>query len=170
MNIKAGEKGFTLLELLVGLSIAALVTSAASMTIITMMRLSPQSNNWAVALHQVQYAGHWISRDVMMSSGNITVGDKSPEFLTLTLPQITPPDKTVVYKFETLSGQEWLTRTDSTGGTIAIAEYISTDNTTTATYSTNCTDNCTLTFTIVATRGNVTVSRQYEAAQRVPAP
>ena len=170
MKIKAGEKGFTLIELLVGLSIAALVTSAASMTIITMMRLSPQSNNWATTLHQVQYAGHWISRDVMMSSDNISVGDKSPEFLTLTLPQLIPPDKTIVYKFETLSGQEWLTRTDnSTGGTVAIAEYISTDSTF-AEYSTNCTDNCTLTFTIVATRGNVTVSRQYEAAQRVPAP
>src|SRR4030042_1026559 len=170
MKIKAGEKGFTLIELLVGLSIAALVTSAASMTIITMMRLSPQSNNWATTLHQVEYARPWLSRDVMMSSDNISVGDKSPEFLTLTLPQLIPPDKTIVYKFETLSGQEWLTRTDnSTGGTVAIAEYISTDSTF-AEYSTNCTDNCTLTFTIVATRGNVTVSRQYEAAQRVPAP
>ena len=170
MKFKPGEKGFTLIELLVGLSIAVFVTGAASMTIITMMRLSPQSSDWAVALRQVQDSGYWISRDVMMAE-NITVGNKTPEFLTLILPQIDPPDtdKTVVYQFEDMSGGlKRLMRTDNTTA-FMIAQYISSDNTT-ATYSQNCTDNCTLTFTITATSGDVTVTREYEAAQRVPAP
>ena len=168
--MKKGEKGFTLVELLVALSIAAFVVGATSMTIITMMRLTPKTNNWAIALRQVQDAGYWISRDVMMSD-NITVGGTgNPTFLTMIQPQTQLPKKTIVYQFQDMSGGlKRLMRTDTDNNTtIMVAEYISSDNTT-ATYSPNCTDNCTLTVTITATSGNVPVTRQYEATQRVPA-
>jgi prepilin-type N-terminal cleavage/methylation domain-containing protein len=169
MKQKLGEKGFTLIELLVGISIAAFVVGAASMTIITMMRLTPQSNNWAIALHQVQNAGHWISRDVQMSQGAINTGDGNPIFLTLTQPQNPTDNTTIVYQFEDMpNGLKKLMRTDQNSGEqIVIAEFISATG---ATYSTNCTDNCTLTFTITATSGNVPVTRDYEAMQRVPTP
>src|SRR4030042_6709943 len=127
MKLKLGEKGFTLIELLVGITIAAVIVGAASMTVVTMMRLTPQSNNWAIALHQVQNAGHWISRDVQMSQGEITPGDGNPIFLTLTLPQDQNPDnnKTIVYEFENINGEQWLVRTDSIEGQTAIARHIS---------------------------------------------
>jgi prepilin-type N-terminal cleavage/methylation domain-containing protein len=166
MKLKTTEKGFTLIELLVGLSIAAFVVGAASMTVITMMRLTPQTNNWAIALHQVQNAGHWISHDVQMSQGNITVGDGNPIFLTLTVPYEsggTIDSKEIVYQFETLSGQEWLTRTDGIDGKTTIAQYISD-----AAAEPLDPDTHTLTFTITATSGNVPVTRNYEAMQRVP--
>ena len=175
MKLKAGEKGFTLIELLVTIGIAAFVVSAASMTVITMMRLSPQTNNWAIALRQVQNAGYWISRDVQMSQGTITVGAwGNPTFLTLTVPEWDEGSEAVVpkqfvYEFANIDGEQWLVRTESIGesivGQTAIAQYISN---TAATYSTNCTDNCTLTFTITAISGNVPVTRRYETAQRVP--
>ena len=172
MKLKKGEKGFTLIEMLVGMTIAVLVIGAASMTINTMMRLSPQNSEWAITLRQVQDAGYWISRDVMMSK-TIDPGDKNPIFLTLTQPLIgSTTDRTVTYQFEDMSGSlKRLTRTatDNTTTTIMIAEYISSDNTT-ATYSLNCTDNCTLTFTITAVSGGTTVTRDYKTAQRVPAP
>ena len=171
MKLKTGEKGFTLLELLVGIAIAAFVTAAASMTIITMMRLTPKTNNWAIALRQVQDAGYWISRDVMMSD-NITVGTGNPKFLTMIQPQTQLPKKTIVYQFQDMSGGlKRLMRDDdqTPGQSIMVAEYISMPDTT-ATYSTNCTDNCTLTFTITAISGNVPVTKRYETAQRVPAP
>jgi prepilin-type N-terminal cleavage/methylation domain-containing protein len=166
MKLKTTEKGFTLIELLVALSIAAFVTAAASMTIITMMRLSPQTNNWAIALRQVQDAGYWISRDVLMSD-NVTPGT-GDTFLTLTVPEWDSGlgkvvNKEIVYQFETLSGQRWLTRTHSTGGKTAIAQYISIP--TPPDYDPN---NRTLTFTITATSGNVPVIKQYKATQRVP--
>jgi prepilin-type N-terminal cleavage/methylation domain-containing protein len=176
MKPKLGEKGFTLIELLVGISIAAFVVGAASMTTITMMRLTPQTNNWAIALHQVQNAGHWISRDIQMSQGDITVGDGNPTFLTLTLPEWDDNldevvNKTVVYEFEDMSGDlKMLMRNNQTDGEqMMIAEYISTNNNDTiATYNS---DNLTLTFTITATSGDVPVTRDYEAMQRVlPAP
>jgi prepilin-type N-terminal cleavage/methylation domain-containing protein len=169
MKLKAGEKGFTLLELLVALSIAAFVIAAASMTIITMMRLSPQSNNWAVALRQVQNTGYWISRDVMMSD-TVTPGT-GDTFLTLTQPQINnSPPKNIVYQFANIDGEQWLVRTESIGGSIvgqtAIAQYISMPDTT-ATY-----DDVTRTLTlkVTAISGNVPVTKRYETAQRVPAP
>ena len=175
MKLKSGEKGFTLLELLVGIAILAFVVGAASMTVITMMRLSPQSNNWAIALRQVQDAGHWISRDVQMSQGTITVGAwGNPTFLTLTLPQPPPtPAKIIIYQFEDMAGGlKRLMRTDQdTGNQIMIAEYIyydpvsDPDKSTMANYLSPV-----LTFTITATSGDKTVNRDYEAMQRVPAP
>lgn len=164
MKLKLDEKGFTLIELLVGIAIAAVIVGAASMTVITMMRLSPQSNNWAIALRQVQNAGHWISQDVQMSQGNIDIDPAPDTFLTLTLPQNENPDnnKTIVYEFENIDGEQWLVRSDSIEGQTAIAQFISN---TTAAYNS---DNCTLTFTITATSGDVSVPRDYEAMQRVP--
>ncbi len=171
MKPKAGEKGFTLVELLVTISILAVVVAAASMAVITLMRLSPQSKDWNVALRQVQNAGYWISRDVQMSKGNITVGTGNPTFLTLTLPQTTTTSKTIAYKFENMSGNlKRLIRDDQTANQqIMIAEYIY--------YNLNDPDNSTrvvgyqnpkLTVRIAATSGMTTVRRQYEATQRVP--
>jgi prepilin-type N-terminal cleavage/methylation domain-containing protein len=167
MKSKLGEKGFTLIELIVGISIAVFVTGAASMAIITMMRLSPQSNNWAIALRQVQNTGYWISRDVQMSQGEIDDNPPSPEFIKLTVPYESGGEivnKTISYQFETINGQVWLMRNDSIGGQIAVAQYISNTD---AQYDP---DNDTLDFSIEATFGKVTVSRQYDAAQRVPVP
>ena len=166
MKLKKSEKGFTLLELLVGISIAALVVGAASMTTITMMRLTPQNNDWATALRQVQTAGYWISRDVLMAQ-EITVGTGNPTFLTLIIPQITPPAETIVYEFEDMpDGLKRLMRDNQTDSqTFVVAEYISTDNNdTTANYSSA---NRTLNLIITAISGDVSVTRTYEASQRL---
>ena len=168
MKLKTTEKGFTLIELLVGITIAVFVTGAASMAIITMMRLGPRNSDWAIALHQVQNAGYWISRDVMMSD-TVTPGT-GDTFLTLTVPyesegEILP--KEIDYRFGDISGERWLIRTDSTGGQTAIAQYIS--EPIQYEYDPDSDQPYTLTVTITATSGNVPVTRQYEATQRVPA-
>jgi hypothetical protein len=122
----------------------------------------------------VQNTGYWISRDVQMSQGNIDIDPDPDTFLTLTLPQDQNPDnnKTIDYEFENMSGEQWLVRTESIGGSIvgqtAIAHYISD-----ATAEPYNPDTRTLTFTIEATLGNTDVNRaevtrQYEAMQRVP--
>lgn len=168
MRLKKGEKGFTLVEVLVGMTIMVLVLGAASMTVITMLRLSPRTNNWAVALRQVQNAGYWISRDAQQSK-TIVVGTGST-FLTMSQTQIQPPDKTVTYQFQDMpGGLKRLMRNDSIAGLTLVSEYISVSGSdTNAVYNTG---NRILTFTITATTsGDTTVTRQYEAAQRVPAP
>ena len=174
MKSKMGEKGFTLIELVVGLSIAAFVVGAASMTTITMMRLTPQNTDWAVALRQVQNAGYWISHDVQMSQTTVADTDPgTPTFLTLTVPEWETDavvDKTIVYEFEDMpDGLKRLMRNNQTDvEETMIAESISGDNDdTNASYDDT---SGTLTFTITATSGTATVTRQYEAMQRVPAP
>ncbi|MBN2463352.1 MAG: prepilin-type N-terminal cleavage/methylation domain-containing protein [Dehalococcoidia bacterium] len=177
MKLKSGEKGFTLIELVVGLSIAGFVVGAASMATITMMRLTPQSNNWAIALRQVQNAGHWISRDVQMSRGEILIDPDTDIFLTLTLPQDQDPDNdiTVNYQFQDINGVQWLVRSASTGEQTVIAIDISDTD---ADYVDDPDDQFggMLTFTITATSGTTantteTVTREYEAMQRLaPAP
>ncbi|MBM4447000.1 MAG: type II secretion system protein [Chloroflexi bacterium] len=164
IKLKITEKGFTLIELLVAMSIAALVVSAASMTIITMMRLSPKSTEWAIALRQVQNAGHLISRDVLMSQTIVVDSDPgTPTFLTLTQPQITPPDKTIVYQLQDMpDGGQRLMRDDTGGQPVMIAQYLSVAS---AEYYS---DNGTLILTIEATYGEAAVERTYETMQRVP--
>jgi len=169
MKLKTTERGFTLIELVVGLSIAAFVVGAASMTTVTMMRLTPQNTDWAVALRQVQNAGHWISHDVQTSQGNITVNAwPNATFLTMTVPQWDSGavvNKTYAYEFEDMpDGVKRLMRNNQTDvQEIMIAEFISHAE---AQYS----DNCTLTFTITTSSGSAEVTRSYEAIQRVPAP
>jgi prepilin-type N-terminal cleavage/methylation domain-containing protein len=165
MKQKMGEKGFTLIELLVGITIAAVIVGAASMTVVTMMRLTPQTNNWAIALRQVQNAGYWISHDVQMSQGEITPGDGNPIFLTMLVPYEsggTIETKEIVYQFEDMpGGLQRLTRDDA-GQQIMIAEYIISGET-----AYDDTDGIP-TVTITAASGDVKVTKRYEAMQRVP--
>lgn len=159
-----GEKGFTLIEMLVVVAIAAVVMGAASAAIVALYRISPQSNNWTVALRQVQNSGYWISRDVQMSAGNIAVGTGNT-FLTMVLPQNPTDNVTIVYQLQNMSGGQRLMRTNqTTNDTIMIAEFISIPADTGPFYNS---DNNTLTFTIKATYGNAPVTRTYEALQRV---
>ena len=169
MKLKTSERGFTLIELVVGLSIAAFVVGAASMTTITMMRLTPQNNDWAVALRQVQNAGYWISHDVQTAQGDITVGDGNPTFLTLTVPEWETDavvNKTVVYEFEDMpDGLKRLMRNNQTD----VEETMIAENISNAVAEFTVASGM-LTFTITATSGSAEVSRNYEAMQRVPAP
>ncbi|MCJ7655339.1 MAG: type II secretion system GspH family protein [Dehalococcoidia bacterium] len=167
MKSKMGERGFTLIELVVGLSIAAFVVSAASMTTVTMMRLTPQNNDWAVALRQVQNAGHWISHDIQTAQGDITVGTGNPTFLTLTVPEWETDEvvnKTVVYEFEDMpDGLKRLMRNNQTD----VEETVIAENISNAVADFTVASGM-LTFTITATSGTATVARDYEAMQRVP--
>jgi prepilin-type N-terminal cleavage/methylation domain-containing protein len=158
--LKKGQRGFTLIEVLVGMTILAIVVGTASMAVITMSRLSPRTNGWAVALRQVQDAGYWICLDVYQSQ-TIEIGT-GETYLTMTQPQAEPPPRTVIYQWQTMDGGERLMRDDGTN-TIMIAEYI-TDHPAPE-YNT---DNGTLTFSITATYGGVSAPMQYEASQRIP--
>ncbi|HEX7363602.1 MAG TPA: type II secretion system protein [Dehalococcoidia bacterium] len=164
MRPRTRERGFTLIELVVVIGIAAFVVSAASMAVITMMRLSPQSSNWAIALRQVQDTGYWISRDVEMSGGDITIGDANPTFLTMVQPQSTPPNWTIVYETEAMDGG--LKRLIRNNQTLAqrniVAEYLSPP---TAAYDAQTGR---LTMTIAANSGGTVVTKTYQATQRVP--
>ena len=173
MKLKMSDKGFTLVELLIGISILAFIVGAISMTVITMMRLSPRSSDLAIALRQVQNTGYWISRDVEMSKGNIDIYPSRDKFLTLRIPEWdavhgTTVEQKIDYEFMDIGGERWLMRiVVGTGGQTAIAQYISEPIQYSYDHDPAAPD--ILTFTIVATfGGSLPVSRQYQATQRVP--
>ena len=86
--MKRGERGFTLIEVLVVIAIAALITTAATMSTFQAFNVTRRSNDHMATVRQVQNAGYWISRDALIAQ-NIVVGDdpeteEELEFLTLT--------------------------------------------------------------------------------------
>jgi prepilin-type N-terminal cleavage/methylation domain-containing protein len=61
-RIHKGQRGLTLVELLIALPIAALIVAAAAGAIIQLLNSSEASNSM-IACRQVQTAGYWVSVD-----------------------------------------------------------------------------------------------------------
>lgn len=82
--MKRGERGFTLIEVLVVIAIVASIAAAATMSTFQVLNVTRSSNDHMVVIRQVQNAGYWISRDALMAQ-NIVVDDDpgTAEFLTL---------------------------------------------------------------------------------------
>ena len=123
MKLKENERGFTLIELLVAIAILSAIVGVTSMTIITTMRVSSDSNDWVVALRQVQNAGYWISRDAQMAQTVTT--DEPGIFLTLSWADWGGNDYEVKYVFDGNTLERQLN--GSVG--ILIADYIDLEST-----------------------------------------
>jgi prepilin-type N-terminal cleavage/methylation domain-containing protein len=74
-KLKKDQKGFTLLELLIGIAITALITTAVTMTILQTFTGSTRSSNHMVAVRQVQEAGYWVSFYAYAAQNTIITGD-----------------------------------------------------------------------------------------------
>jgi prepilin-type N-terminal cleavage/methylation domain-containing protein len=81
-----GEKGFTFIEVLIAVSISALLAVGAGMTTMQILTNSRQNNDWNIAVRQAQSIGQQISQDALMVS-NIDIGDdpgtEDVEFISL---------------------------------------------------------------------------------------
>jgi prepilin-type N-terminal cleavage/methylation domain-containing protein len=74
------QAGFTLIELVVGLLLASLISIAVAMSMGVMFRVNAESSQRVTAVRQVQNAGMWISRDVQVAQ-TITIGGGGSHFL-----------------------------------------------------------------------------------------
>jgi len=82
--MKSNQKGFTLLEVLISITIMALASGAAGSAIFQIMRNTERNSDHMTVVRQVQNAGYWISRDVQMAqSANVTDSLTPPDFLVL---------------------------------------------------------------------------------------
>ena len=81
--MKLGEKGYTLIELLIAITIMVLASGAAGATIFQIFRGMEGNNDHMTAVHQVQNAGYYISRDAQMAQSVTTDGLTLPDFLVL---------------------------------------------------------------------------------------
>ncbi|MFC2027087.1 type II secretion system protein J [Chloroflexota bacterium] len=106
-----GEAGITLTEVLVASTIGLAIAFVVGTAIYQFFVVTSQGNDVVSAVHQVQNAGHWVTRDGQESI-TATGGDE----LVLTVPD----RPTITYA---LSGTE-LTRT-SDGSEYTVARHIS---------------------------------------------
>ena len=176
---KRHENGFTLIELVVGIAIAGSIMGVMSMSVIMMMKVSQQNSDHALALQQVQNAGYWVSRDIVQAQV-IDEAPAAPELLVLQWVEINDAgiseNCTVTYQLDDMAdGTKKLSRKLEVDGAlqaqILVAQYLYYEPVSDPDTSTMVLDYLSplLKFRITAMLGTATVSRQYEATQRVPA-
>lgn len=69
-----GERGFTFIEVLVAVSVSALLAIGAGMTTMQMFTTSRQNSEWNMALRQAQSVGHRVTQDILMVN-TVDIGD-----------------------------------------------------------------------------------------------
>lgn len=165
--MKLGEKGFTVIELLLVVAITGVIVAPLTMATITLLTNPQRTADQGTVLQQVQNAGRWLSRDVQMTK-TVSPGDTNGFPLTLTIPMDDNPDNdyTIEYGFEgsTLKRRFYDSGDNLTSETL-IADYIDTDNTTFGTDNTTAGGSYKL--SIRAVKGEAAVTRGYEVRQRL---
>jgi len=132
--MKLDEKGSTLIELVVAISIMTLVAGAATMAIFQVLKNTERNNNHMTAVRQVQNTGYWISRDAQMAQSVTAANLTSPDFLVLSWTRESSGDVyQVVYTLEDMPESEtkMLLRNQSVNGgassTTLVAQHIDPD-------------------------------------------
>lgn len=81
--MRHSERGFTIIETVVALTIISLIAGAATMTTFQVLKYTDGSDSKMTAVRQVQNAGYWISRDAQMAEGVVTDNLSSPNFIVM---------------------------------------------------------------------------------------
>ena len=164
--VKMTEKGFTLLEAVIGIGIMALIVVAIATATTTLLLNHGQAAEQNTVLPQVQNAGHWITRDVQ-TARNITATDPNGFPLSLRVPidMDENNDYSVNYTFNgTRLKRKVYDSSETLLSETLIADYIDSGNTTFNTL--NATLNLyQLTVRAVKDKGGLT--RIYEISQRI---
>ena len=172
--MKPGEKGYTLLELLVAITIMALASAAAGVGIFQIIRNIERNSNHTAAVLQVQNADHRISHDVQTAQSVTTDNLTPPDFLALSWIDGDSSDEyQVTYTLEDMPSsvlkELWRNQSvnDSANITSLVAQYIDSDSEKT---SCNLTSGI-LSLTITATVGRgATVESETRTYRIAPRP
>ncbi len=102
-----GERGFTLVELIIATAITGLVIGVLGVAMHQVVTIPEYGNDRVTALHELQNAAHWVSLDGQMAR-SATGGDG----LVLTFPD----DSSISY---TLAGSDFIRTTSTSNMTLA---------------------------------------------------
>lgn len=122
--MKTGERGFTFIELIVGMTILFLVGGAGAMATFQLLKGTEVNSTHMTAVRQVQNAGYWVSHDTRMaqsvSAANLTLptflvfswtdGDTQDEFEVLyTLDDVAGSTLKNMYRHQSVNGGDNIT-------------------------------------------------------------
>ena len=164
---RSSQKGLTLVELLIAMTVAAMIAGAVVASMFQLFTVSDRNSDWNAAFTQVQNAGYWVSHDAVQAQ-EVTL---TPDFITLDWVDWDGTNAyKVVYTLEGTGELRELKRTYSfeEGGvpqpeeTVIIAQYIVPGQA-----NTDCSwhENV-LTLVITAQVGDQVVSRTYKVEPR----
>ncbi len=173
--MKAGEKGYALLERLVAITIMVVASGDAGAAIFQVLKNTERNNDYMTAVRQVEKAGYWISRDAQMARVVTTTDNLTPPlFLSLSWTAWdadgTPTYYSANYTFEDMTdGVGKLKRIyGSTGASeeTLIAQYIYYDLDDVANTSNTSFENSVLTVKLAAVFEEFVESREYKIKRR----
>ena len=110
------QKGFTLIELILGLAISGFLIAAIGTTLSRTLIENARVRNHNLAIRQVQNVGYWVSRDAV--GAQMVVADSDPDTPDFLILRWTDWDNVIyeaVYYFD--GNQLYRRHTRSTGGT-----------------------------------------------------
>ncbi len=168
IRLLGNNKGFTLLELLIALGIMSAIGGGMVMSTMTIVKITPQSNDHIIALHQTHNAGYWITRDVQTAQA-VNISPPYGEFVILTSVVTGSDDSIITYELEDMAGGLKKLMRVKDGESIMVAENVYYDPDADPDNSTKILNyqNNQLSFRICTKSGDVTVTNKYEATQRV---
>jgi len=154
------QSGFTLIELIIAIAIAGLITAGITVAIMQVLTINTRASNHMVAVRQVQQAGKEVSKDTLQAQ-NVTYTQDPDFLLTLAWTDWEGVENAINYTIE----DNELLRSHNLEGIRVIAQYIDPAQT-------DCDplgelgDDSVLTFTVTATLGTQSETRIYEIEPR----
>jgi prepilin-type N-terminal cleavage/methylation domain-containing protein len=161
------ERGMTLIELIIGVAIASLISGTALVAVHQILTASAQANDMQLAVSQVRAAEHWMTRDTLTAQ-DVALGVDAGFPLTLSWTDIAGGNHAVEYSLESMpSGTLKNLRRDytGTGGTLDSSLVV-------ASYIDSSQSACTLPgpgaveVTLAATSRSYTATRTFQAMTR----